>query len=219
VFDQDGTLWVEHPICTQAAFALDRLRELAPHHPEWKRRDPLKAVIEGDRAAISKSSEADWEKIVAATHAGMMNDLRANEFKIYIITGGGQEFVLTHSQRVYGIPPEEVESSMKRTLGRTQEMQDSPQRSPTPLLRMPDTSHRVARVICGMSRFATSVGMAAALQVSCARAAGPQDTLPGATADYRAAENQPDATKSLTEVNKELIEPDLVDLVADIPAE
>jgi phosphoserine phosphatase len=143
-FDQDGTLWVEHPIYTQAAFAIDRVRELAPQHPEWKQRDPFKAVIAGDRAAIGKFSEADWELIVAATHAGMtteaflgivrewlakardprfhrrytelvyqpmlevMDYLRANGFKIYIVSGGGQEFMHTYSQRVYQVPPEDV---------------------------------------------------------------------------------------------------------------
>src|SRR5215469_14628989 len=47
-FDQDGTLWVEHPVYTQAMFALDRLRVLAPRHPEWKHKQPFKSVIAGD---------------------------------------------------------------------------------------------------------------------------------------------------------------------------
>ena len=70
-FDQDGTLWVEHPIYTQAVFALDRLRELAPAHREWKNREPFKAVLAGDRKAMSKFTEADWEVIVTVTHSGM----------------------------------------------------------------------------------------------------------------------------------------------------
>ncbi len=73
-FDQDGTLWVEHPLYTQAVFALDRLRELAPRHPEWKNKEPFKAVIAGDREAMAKFSESDWEVIVAATHAGMSTE-------------------------------------------------------------------------------------------------------------------------------------------------
>ena len=44
-FDQDGTLWVEHPLYTQAMFALDRVHELAPKHPEWKKKEPFKAVL------------------------------------------------------------------------------------------------------------------------------------------------------------------------------
>ena len=47
-FDQDGTLWVSHPLYTQAMFALDRVHELAPKHPEWKKKDPFKAVLAGD---------------------------------------------------------------------------------------------------------------------------------------------------------------------------
>jgi phosphoserine phosphatase len=146
-FDQDGTLWVEHPLYTQAAFALDRVRELAPKHPEWSQREPFKAVISGDREAMARFSEGDWEIIVAATHTGMstesfieivkqwlatakhpgfkrpytelvyqpmlevMDYLRTNGFKTYIITGGGQEFVRVYSQRVYGVPPEQVVGS------------------------------------------------------------------------------------------------------------
>jgi len=146
-FDQDGTLWVSHPLYTQAMFALDRVRELVPKHPEWKNKEPFKAVIAGDREAIAKFSESDWEVIVAATHAGMTNEafqeivkqwlatakhprfkrpytelvyqpmievmdyLRANGFKTYIVTGGGQEFVRVYSKRVYGIPPEQVVGS------------------------------------------------------------------------------------------------------------
>ena len=70
-FDQDGTLWVEHPVYTQAIFAIDRLRILAPQHPEWKSKQPFKAVIIGDRMAMAKFGEADWAAIVGATHAGV----------------------------------------------------------------------------------------------------------------------------------------------------
>jgi hypothetical protein len=70
-FDQDGTLWVEHPLYAQATFALDRVHELAPQHPEWKQREPFKAVIANDREAMAKFSESDWVVVLAATHAGM----------------------------------------------------------------------------------------------------------------------------------------------------
>ncbi len=146
-FDQDGTLWVEHPLYAQAAFALARVHDLAAQHPEWKQRDPFKAVLANDRAAMAKFSESDWEIILAATHAGMtteafqalvkewlatardprfhrpytaivyqpmlevMDYLRANGFKTYIVTGGGQEFVRVYSESVYGIPPEQVVGS------------------------------------------------------------------------------------------------------------
>ena len=122
-FDQDGTLWVEHPAYAQAMFALDRAGVLAPQHPEWKNQEPFK----------------DWMRIIAVTHAGtateqfqaivkewlakakdsrfkrpyteliyqpmleVMKYLRANGFKTYIVTGGGQELVRVYSDRVYSI--------------------------------------------------------------------------------------------------------------------
>ena len=70
-FDQDGTLWVEHPIYTQVVFALDRVVALAPEHPEWKTTEPFKTVLSGDKAAMAKLTLRDLEEIVFATHAGM----------------------------------------------------------------------------------------------------------------------------------------------------
>src|SRR5277367_887426 len=70
-FDQDGTLWTEHPLYGQAMFALDRLGKLAPQHPEWKETEPFKSVLTGDREAMSKFTETDWMEIVAVTHSGM----------------------------------------------------------------------------------------------------------------------------------------------------
>jgi phosphoserine phosphatase len=146
-FDQDGTLWVSHPLYTQAMFALDRVVELAPEHPEWEDREPFKAVLTGDRAAMAKFGEGDWAEIIGATHAGMtteqfvkiagdwlakaqherfkrpytelvyqpmlevMDYLRDNGFRTYIVTGGGQEFVRVYSEEVYGVPPEQVVGS------------------------------------------------------------------------------------------------------------
>jgi phosphoglycolate phosphatase-like HAD superfamily hydrolase len=146
-FDNDGTLWVEHPMYTQAFFALNRVAELAPKHPEWKEKGPFKAVLENDREAMTKFTKQDWGLIIAATQSGvtttdyqtivqnwlakanhprfkrpytdlvyqpmleLMAYLRANGFKTYIVTGGGQEFVRVFSNRVYGIPPEQVVGS------------------------------------------------------------------------------------------------------------
>src|SRR3954466_10591575 len=70
-FDQDGTLWVEHPLYGQAMFALDRVRALAPQHSEWQSLHPFNAVLSGDTGAIATFTEKDWVEIVAATHAGM----------------------------------------------------------------------------------------------------------------------------------------------------
>ena len=73
-FDQDGTTWVEQPLYGQGLFALDRLAEMAPDHPEWKETEPFKSVLTGDHAAMAKFTEKDWMEIVAVTHAGMSID-------------------------------------------------------------------------------------------------------------------------------------------------
>jgi phosphoglycolate phosphatase-like HAD superfamily hydrolase len=150
-FDQDGTLWVEHPLYAQAMFALYRVHSLAPQHPEWLQTEPFKSVLSGKPELLGKFTEKDWFAIVAATHSGMTTDefpalvatwletardprfkrpftdlvyqpmlevmmyLRANGFKTYIVTGGGQDFVRVYAQRVYGVPPEQVVGSVDET--------------------------------------------------------------------------------------------------------
>jgi phosphoserine phosphatase len=150
-FDQDGTLWVEHPVYTQLAFVLSRLGELAPQHPDWNTTEPFKSTLSGDLAAFAKFTMADLETLVAASHAGMTTDqfhnmvltwiteathprwnrpytdlvyqpmlevmqyLRANGFKTYIVTGGGQAFVRAYAERVYATPPEHVIGSSLET--------------------------------------------------------------------------------------------------------
>src|SRR5712672_930908 len=69
-FDQDGTLWTEHPIYTQAMFALDRVRAMAPQHLEWQSQEPFKAVLSNDPAALGKFTERDWFEIVVFFNAG-----------------------------------------------------------------------------------------------------------------------------------------------------
>jgi len=143
-FDQDGTMWVEHPLYTQAMFAFDRVHELAPQHREWEDEEPFKAVLSSDLAAIAHLTEGEFAEIIFGTHAGMseeafveiagqwiakakhprfkrlytelvyqpmlevMEYLRANGFKTYIVTGGGQDFVRAYARRVYGVPREQV---------------------------------------------------------------------------------------------------------------
>lgn len=143
-FDQDGTLWVEHPMYTQVMFCLDRVPAVVKAKPELAKVEPFKTVLSGNREAMAKLSMQDLEKILAATLTGMSVDefqaevkkwletardprwqrpyteltylpmlevrkyLRANGFKTYIVTGGGQDFVRVYSERVYGIPPEQV---------------------------------------------------------------------------------------------------------------
>ena len=74
VFDNDGTLWSEQPVPVQLAFALDRVKALAPQHPEWKDKQPFKAVLEGDMKALAESGERGLLELFMATHAGMTTD-------------------------------------------------------------------------------------------------------------------------------------------------
>jgi phosphoglycolate phosphatase-like HAD superfamily hydrolase len=144
VFDQDGTLWVEHPMYTQVVYCLERVAAVAAKKPELKNVQPFKTVLSGNREAIARLSMRELEKILAATLTGMtveefnaeagkwlqaarhprwnrpytdlayqpmlevLSHLRANAYKTYIVTGGGQDFVRVYAEKVYGIPPEQV---------------------------------------------------------------------------------------------------------------
>jgi phosphoglycolate phosphatase-like HAD superfamily hydrolase len=70
VFDNDGTLWSEQPMYVQVLFAFDRVRALAPKHPDWKNTQPFKGVIEGDMKAVAATGEKGLLQIIAATHLG-----------------------------------------------------------------------------------------------------------------------------------------------------
>ena len=146
-FDQDGTLWVEHPMYSQVIYCLDRVPAVVKAKPELANVEPFKTVLSGNREAIAKLPMHDLEKILAATLTGMSVDefnaeatkwleaakdprwkrpyteltylpmqevlsyLRANGYKTYIVTGGGQDFVRTYAEQTYGIPPEQVVGS------------------------------------------------------------------------------------------------------------
>jgi len=151
VFDNDGTLWSEQPMYTQLFFAMDRVKTLAPQHPEWKTLEPFASLLKGDlKSAIAGGMEAE-EALIMATHAGMTTDefekiatewittarhpktnrlytemvyqpmlellayLRVNDFKTYIVSGGGIEFMRPWTKAVYGIPPEQVIGSNSKT--------------------------------------------------------------------------------------------------------
>jgi len=73
-FDNDGTLWTEHPMYTQLAFAIDRVKTLAPQHPDWRTMQPFQAVLENDFKALAASGEKGLLQLVMATHAGMSTD-------------------------------------------------------------------------------------------------------------------------------------------------
>jgi phosphoserine phosphatase len=146
-FDQDGTLWVEHPMYTQVIYCLERIPTLVKAKPELANVAPFNTVLEllhGDRAAMEKLTLPDIEKIGIATMTGMpveafqaeakqwlgeakhprwkkpyteltylpmqevLKYLRANGYKTYIVTGGGQDFVRVYAEQTYGVPPEQV---------------------------------------------------------------------------------------------------------------
>jgi phosphoglycolate phosphatase-like HAD superfamily hydrolase len=73
-FDNDGTLWCEQPVYFQVAFAFDRIKAMAPQHPEWKTTPPFKAILDKDMKALAASGEKGLLQILAATHAGMTID-------------------------------------------------------------------------------------------------------------------------------------------------
>ncbi|MFN9721219.1 MAG: HAD family hydrolase [Planctomycetota bacterium] len=150
-FDNDGTLWSEQPMYFQAFFIADRIRILAPQHPEWKGKEPFASILHGDLQAAISGGELGLLEMAMATHAGMTTEefehivkdwiatarhpvsgrlytemvftpmqelleyLRASGFKTYIVSGGGIEFMRPWTERVYGIPPEQVIGSSIRT--------------------------------------------------------------------------------------------------------
>lgn len=147
VFDNDGTLWSEQPVYFQLAFAFDRIKAMAPQHPEWKDAEPFKSVLAGDTKGLIAAGEKGLLEIMAATHSGMTTEefadivadwlatarhprfdrpydelvykpqlelldyLRANGFKTFIVSGGGIEFMRGFAEKAYGIPPEQVVGS------------------------------------------------------------------------------------------------------------
>ncbi len=151
VFDNDGTLWAEQPMYFQFLFMLDRVKALAPRHPEWKTEEPFASLLQGDAKAALAGGERALGAIMMATHAGMTSEefskiagdwiatakhpktgrlltemvyqpmlellahLRANGFKTYLVSGGGIEFMRPWSERVYGIPPEQIIGSSIQT--------------------------------------------------------------------------------------------------------
>jgi phosphoglycolate phosphatase-like HAD superfamily hydrolase len=150
-FDNDGTLWCEQPMYFQVLFALDRVKALAPQHPEWKTKEPFASLLKGDMKSALAGGEHAILEIIMATHSGMTTAdfekivsewiataqhpkfkrpytecvyqpmiellayLRADGFKTFIVSGGGIEFMRPWTEKVYGIPPEEVVGSSGKT--------------------------------------------------------------------------------------------------------
>ena len=150
-FDNDGTLWSEQPAYFQLFFAIDRVKAMAPDHPDWATQQPFQAVLENDMEALAAAGEHGLLELVMATHGGMSTEefeavvtdwlatakhpttgrpytemvyqpmlelleyLRANGFKTFIVSGGGIEFMRPWTEAVYGIPPEQVVGSSIKT--------------------------------------------------------------------------------------------------------
>lgn len=144
VFDNDGTLWSEQPYYFQLQFAIDRVKQMAPGHPEWETNPLFQAVLANDIHQVLSFGEKGLLELIMTTHAGMTTEefeqivkdwiatakhpktgkfykemvfqpmievleyLRANGFKTYIVSGGGVDFMRPWTEEVYGIPAEQV---------------------------------------------------------------------------------------------------------------
>ncbi len=100
-FDQDGTTWVEQPMYSQILFAFDRVAEMAPQHPEWKTKMPFKAIVTGDREAMSKFTMKDIEVIFAVTSTGMTAEEFPPIVKDWMAKAKHPKFDRPYPQMVY----------------------------------------------------------------------------------------------------------------------
>src|SRR5262245_49590213 len=73
-FDNDGTLWAEQPLYFQLLFAIDRVKALAPQHPEWKSQEPFASLLKGDTKTALAGGEHAVLEIVSATHSGLTTE-------------------------------------------------------------------------------------------------------------------------------------------------
>lgn len=101
VFDNDGTLWSEQPLYFQGLFALDRIRAMAPDHPEWQNEHPYKAVLSGDPAQLATLSEEDLFRILEVTHSGMTVQEFAEVARDWLENARHPRFDVPHTQMVY----------------------------------------------------------------------------------------------------------------------
>ncbi|MFY9602066.1 MAG: HAD family hydrolase [Pseudolabrys sp.] len=100
-FDNDGTLWVEQPMYTQLAFALDRVKALTPLHPEWANQQPFKAVLDGDMKALAAAGEHGLVELVMASHSGMTTEEFERIVKDWISTARHPRFKRPYTELVY----------------------------------------------------------------------------------------------------------------------
>ena len=100
-FDNDGTLWAEQPAYFQLLFAIDRVKALAPQHPEWKDTQPYKAVLDDDLQALAAQGEKALAEIVMATHAGMTTEEFAKVVGDWVATARHPRFNRPYTELVY----------------------------------------------------------------------------------------------------------------------
>jgi phosphoglycolate phosphatase-like HAD superfamily hydrolase len=100
-FDNDGTLWAEQPIYFQFQFAMDRIKALAPQHPEWKTKEPFKSVLAGDMKALFATGEKGFLEIIARTHAGMTTAEFEQIVRDWFKTARHPRFKRPYNQLVY----------------------------------------------------------------------------------------------------------------------
>ncbi len=106
-FDQDGTLWVEHPMYTQVVYCLERVPAVVAQKPELKNREPFKTVLSGNREAMAKLSLHDLEDILAATLTGMSVEAFEAEANKWIATAKHPRWNRLYTELTYQ-PMQEV---------------------------------------------------------------------------------------------------------------
>jgi phosphoserine phosphatase len=100
-FDNDGTLWVESPVYTQVAFAFDRVKQMAPQHPEWKTQQPFKGILEGDMKAVAATGEKGLFQVVVATSTGMTNEQFEQTVSDWIAQARDRKFNHPYTELIY----------------------------------------------------------------------------------------------------------------------
>jgi phosphoglycolate phosphatase-like HAD superfamily hydrolase len=100
-FDNDGTLWAEQPMYFQLAFIVDRVKTLAPQHPEWKAAQPFQAILENDLAVLTPADEKGMVELVAATHSGMTTDEFTKIVTNWIATARHPRFKRLYTELIY----------------------------------------------------------------------------------------------------------------------
>lgn len=100
-FDNDGTLWAEQPMYVQAIFAFDRVKALAPQHPEWQTTEPFASVLKGDMKAALAGGEKALLELIIATHTGMTTEEFSKTVSDWIVTAKHPKTGRLYTEMVY----------------------------------------------------------------------------------------------------------------------